>query len=626
MPDLTGVMSFPGIDSILSGSLTLSHGISPSVATIEIQPQADFVAELGPLTLFFGVPGVTTVAELVFSDCRIDQASFRYGPDGLIWALSIWDRRWRWQWGGISGTYNERIPLGQKGSIDAYTLRSPQLLCAYCLDLMGEVLYDVSQVPNDPRPEVRWVWDNPARALADLCDQLGCRVVLGTDDVVRVCRAGVGAFLPDDGVMQDGLVFKPPQRPDAVIVVGGPTRYETAFALHPAGRDTNGNVVHINDLSYKPKGGWGQAAGAGPPNFLDLPVPPVLLPGAPVPPGQQALFKAQNPVPALLAMESVYRWYRISMVAIDKKGATPQIPGWRGSPGSRIDGLWQILPCEDRRVAGYTDSDGLWHSLPALVVGTWTGFPPAYSLKQVPAGTVADPSFYTIDQDRGIVRFNDFFYIQRTADNPYPNKQFPSPFSWAAAKYQPPDWPVASTIPAQLFVILAVSVRDPTTSSWERYLRVLESSGAKWATPPRILKHEEIVLNVIPTYDGNYKVTGLTSNAADCDPAADYALVAADLEYQYQTPQDRTYMGLRADIPLDGAIQQITWVVGPGGATTRASRNTEWNPAVPPYTERRQLQRLLKYAVNEPEMLSLVRDRAGRQPPRGVGAGPGGQG
>ena len=50
------------------------------------------------------------------------------------------------------------------------------------------------------------------------------------------------------------------------------------------------------------------------------------------------------------------------------------------------------------------------------------------------------------------------------------------------------------------------------------------------------------------------------------------------------------YAGI-VDISPDGAIQQVSWEIGPRGALTRASRNTEDVPFVPSYAERRRIER-----------------------------------
>src|SRR5258707_3556437 len=98
----TGILSFPGVDQILSWSFTLSHGITPSAALVEIAPQFGMPAEVGTMVISFG-----DVA-LEFAGCLLDSANVRRDGAGMIVSLSILDRRWAWRYGAVSGRYNLR--------------------------------------------------------------------------------------------------------------------------------------------------------------------------------------------------------------------------------------------------------------------------------------------------------------------------------------------------------------------------------------------------------------------------------------------------------------------------------------------------------------------------------------
>src|ERR1051326_9104851 len=158
MPEISGVMSFPGIQQIESGSFTLSHGISPSIATLEILPQEPPIAAGGTLLIAMVGAGI----EIAFPSCKIQSASMQYNASGLVFRLAIEDRRWAWKFGEIYGEYNQRLP---DGSIDPATAVTPQNLATLCLIAMGESSFDVSQLPNDTYPQVKWEGDVPARAL-----------------------------------------------------------------------------------------------------------------------------------------------------------------------------------------------------------------------------------------------------------------------------------------------------------------------------------------------------------------------------------------------------------------------------------------------------------------------------
>ena len=81
-------------------------------------------------------------------------ASARLNEDGLVWQVSLLDRRWKWAFGQVWGEFNIR----DDGEllVSAFE-RTPQELAEYLLIAAGESLYDVSQLPNDTRPHVEWV-------------------------------------------------------------------------------------------------------------------------------------------------------------------------------------------------------------------------------------------------------------------------------------------------------------------------------------------------------------------------------------------------------------------------------------------------------------------------------------
>lgn len=599
-----GIMAWPGINQIERGTFALTQGISPSVGVLEILPQdATTIPIDGTLTITFG-----TIAPITFTDCRIDQASFEYGPDGQVWRLSIWDRRWKWQFAGddgpISGWYNQRFPAIQPapqvfqpgtvqlGSIDVETQQTPQQLAALLLDALGEEGYDVSQLPNNTLPEVNWDHDNPAQALHDLADRLGCRIVLGLDDIVRVVQTGLGADLPTNGVERESDVLDPPEIPDSIQVVGGKSRFQVDFILEPVGLDVDGTIKPIDELSYAPDDGWGGILDLDRDvGFQEIPgwetediIPPL------TPPIIARTFQigqfAQQVNPRFLARQTVFRWYRIQDDAsADDPKQPPAIPGWDGGTGAdkdRIEALWQILPIEDVLVLGWFDNTNQFNPLPAQAYGLY--WAPGYDfiagvgpVFQDDLGNFSQltPSVYdfTIDRERGIVQFDEPMVVLEEENGVY---TFGEP---------------------TLYLRCAVSVRDFDTSSWDRYENerdladVIGLNTGTHATGPRVLKREEIVRNVVPQYDANFNVTATFDNGQQNDAEANYAIDAALLEYQVKTPQDVTYMGI-VPIACDGAITQVVWTVGPEGATTRAARNTEINYAVPSFRERALLAQL----------------------------------
>src|SRR5262249_33686079 len=138
---------------------------------------------------------------------------------------------------------------------------------------------------------------NPAVALEDLCRRLGCVPVLDPLlNVVRVCPLGVGALLPAGGVDTASLAITPPERPDGLLVVCGPTRWQTDLVLEAIGLDLDDTYKLLDDLSYKPSVGWGaDPQKVGFPNVL-------------VEFGEDAQRRA---------VQSVFRYYRVKAAMPD---------------------------------------------------------------------------------------------------------------------------------------------------------------------------------------------------------------------------------------------------------------------------------------------------------------------
>jgi hypothetical protein len=547
-----GTANFPGIAQLVEASISMVHGISPGTAVLTIAPQVSLPTEVGTLTFGFG--GVS----LEFPDCKVDYGSFERNSSGEIWRLSIFDRRWQWRFGQISGTYNVwrdnfSLKRGENNTID--TERSPQELATLCLQAMGESDFDVSDLPNETRPSVEWDFDVPAEALASLCDELGCRVVLQLDNRVAVRRVGDGAELDLSSALENALTFDPPERPDAIAVVCGASRYQVDFQLEAVGLEEGDpssadTLKPIDQLSYQPSGGW---RWSDPPYFNQV----------------DAKFKA-------LAQKSVFRYYRIK---------TPlQVPGYVGPQGNVVDRLEQILPIEDEQISVAAEN-GQLANLPASVFGVWypqwnnvtntapSLAPAAEPLQGDGGGSLATmyQGPFTVDSARGLVIFEEPVY-----SNTHPSATGGSGYEVAIGA-------------AQLVLRAACSVRDAETLALDRYVRQRQT-GSTFGTPTRYLRHHEIVLTHVPVYSAGYSLASVTTNAADVDPIADHFLDAAEQEYQTTVPQNVRYPGL-VWIELDGAIQHVTFQVGTSGATTTAARNNEHLRTVMSFRDRRRIER-----------------------------------
>lgn len=544
-----GLATYPGIGLLLDASVTLAHGISPSSARLSIVPQAALPSEYGTLSITFG----NVMIEL--PGCRLDYGTVERTSTGEVSQVTLLDRRWRWRFGRISGTYNARrddFSLQQGTAETADTERTPQELATLCLEAMGEGEFDVSDLPNDSRPSVEWDGAVPAEALARLCDELACQVVLQLDNRVAIRRVGVGAALPDLSVLQRSATINVPERPDAIAVVGSPNRYQVDFRLEAVGltgddSPTGDAFAPIDQLGYLPTGGW---------SAVDLPY-----------------FHQVDVASRKLAQKSVFRYYRIETPVV--------VPGYEGPSGNLVSRLEQILPIEDEQVAAVNESGQLANQ-PAVVFGVWhpDALDVANSTGQlVPleeqdetesTGPVYRRAF-TIDTARGLVIFAEPVYRNTHAS------------ATGSAGFE------VVVGPAELVLRAACSVRDPESLTLERYHRQ-RSTGAGGGTAPRYLRHDEIVLTHTPQYAQSYALMGVETNAADVHPMADHYLDAAEAEYEIVEPQFAIYPGV-VSVELDGAIRQVSFRIGGSGATTTVTRNNESPHLGQPYKAMRRTER-----------------------------------
>ena len=540
MPADLGYAYFPGIQQIISGQLTLGHGITPNVATLTIAPQSQLVQTQGTLTFVFG----STVIE--FPDCLVNAASYTRDSNGLIYQLQIYDRRWRWGYGKISGMYNVRRIDGQLvggsngrgASLADNTEKSPQDLARLCFAAIGETNFDVSALPNAARPFVEWDVAQPMQALADLCELLGCRIVLGIDNKVRICRRGQGDELPYDlSVMDESATFDPPDEIQKYTVVTGRCLFQTDFALEPVGIEPDGTIKPLDDLSYTPAGGWGD---------IDL--------------------KSFNGVGDTklreLAESCVFKTYRVVVPV--------KIPGY-----GTVDSL-ELLDLTNEQVLTSADYSSTGRLLPdrqkeALVFGDYYQKQGTYTntgTTTLPDQPTKEQMKYVItgfnlDANRGLVTFSEPIFKLSGSGN--------------------------QAVPAVLKLRTATYLRqaaDRAAVRWEQF------RGQSTGKPEKVRQVDEIVLA--------YK-NGV-SNKAEVDKQINYYLDAMQQELQVQQPYSITYAGLKR-INLDGAIQQVSFEVGPSGCRTKASRSTDQDMRVPSYEERRFYEKLRGIKPAKPDTI-----------------------
>lgn len=537
------VARFPGVLSVIGGAFTWGHGETPSVCVLQIAPQLSRPALIGTLTITYGGE------VLAFPDCRIVAASYRRDAQGRIVELSIEDWRWKWRERGlISGRYNVRRT---DGTIVTHTEKSPQDMARLLFEALGQASYDVSQLPDTPRPYIEWDVANPGRALSDLCELLGCRIAPGFDNKAFIVRLGSGTTLttgPGSGIVDINESLDPPEKPEVLMVVGGPAEFQADFELEAVALEPNGEYVELDSASYKPDDGWSYDATD---TFEGLPT---------------AKYRDKN-----LARESVYRSYRVKIPA-----GGLDLPGYTDSTGKKIERLDQLVFLN--RQCEQVDQIGEKAFLPPLVYGAFEGDnhlenatfgntintpEPITDLDSDLAKKCTYRQGFSLDGDKGIVQLSQRLILVDETDN--------------------------TLSPAQLRLRVAVNVRDKDTGGLLRHTRKRTYVAGSTA-PPAIIRRDEIVARCVPAYQSGstaFTVTSINYNVDEVDREADYYLDIEEQTWQELRPIEATY-GKIIKLAPDGAIHHIVWSFGNSApATTRVGRNTEFANYITPYRQRR---------------------------------------
>lgn len=533
---------YPGVRQLESAVYTNHHGITPGVVSLTIAPQPNAVPLVGDVLFTIDNNPIFRLR-----DCRVDAASFNYSQGGLLVSLNIFDRRWRWTFGGISGQYNIRLDDGSivgEGASDRNNAiiaseRTPQELAALLLEAMGETFYDVSQLPNDVRPQAEWHYDNPAQLLAQLCEDLGCRIIYNPyRDRIEIARLGVGAPFPNGPLIDRQQNFDPAETPDAIIAVAGATRIQVDLELEAVGEDADG-IQPIDNLSYTPVQAPGETGSGW--SLADL--------------GDLLELASEGETPTtdegkqrLLAAKWIYRGYRIK---------TPfDLPFEVEGIGKTIENLAQVLPLDQTLVAT-TEIDGRKHEREPVVWGSYfMGNDGHYADggANVSKGVIEQAKAWNEDLNKEY-RVDRSFQIEHALGLVY----FAEPIYLLVGTGVD-----QTTEPAFLKLRCTIILRDPATGAPLRYERP-RRYGNQFRTQPRYIKRDDLSLNYLD---------GQPHNRDTVDAELDRLLDAAEQEYRLSDPGTARYSGL-LPVALDGAIQSVSWTISSDGPFTIVQRNQD---------------------------------------------------
>ena len=317
-----GILYYAGIAAENRFTLTRQAGVTPGIITANFLMGAT-IPQFGPVELSFGGFNIT------MPNCRLKRRSVQTSAKGKLQQCTLEDRRWLWQFNSGNGPLYGYFNHYEKGvkittARAAGNIRSCQELAAFVLTWMGETRFDVSVLPNDFYPVVMWDGEDPAAALESLVDTVGCQVVLQWDNSIRIVLRGTGQPAPSDTRVMDYTISQEPSViPQFLIVESGMTRFQADLPLEAIGYEPDTKEIKpIDNLSYRPAGGWGKEA----PGYF---------------------YGVTDPTLRDLAQNCVWRMFR-PKVPVTLLFSSLQ---WRaGTLAPRISELWRILPLESQQL------------------------------------------------------------------------------------------------------------------------------------------------------------------------------------------------------------------------------------------------------------------------------------
>lgn len=539
MADVECDIRFPGLNATTGEStVTLSTGTRPSRFQMECGFNPDFVPKIGPLVLQQNGREVVR-----FRDCAIVEV-YKSGGDLVRFNVTFEDRRWKWWQGGgtVSGKYNVRRT---DGTLKPGTEKSAREMAELLLKKLGESGFDVSAVPNasspDVSPEMDWDYRRPVEALDELLNALQLRLVLGTDDKVRIVQPGRGRNLPTQNLVDDvNEIYQNMAVPDKLLFIAGRTRWQGLLKLEAVGLDLDGKIKPIDKLSYKPSEGWESGSPQYPERLVDY--------GK----DDKEREKARR-----LAKQTVWRWYRIVGQSNGKLGPVKNCP-FKITSRDQYGLFQELLDTKD-------NDDGTQGFQPAYVVGK--RYDEELDGENTEQHSRLDDGF-SIDASNAVVQFGE------------PQYQIDDDGNYAVAEL----WLFTS------YTLAHPDERQPHRFTKERTLG--SNSGA--GSLPVLIDDVFRTVKIKERWNGRqYVQEKIETNDKTLDAAADFYLKAKAVEVQPDSGQDASLGGFH-NVSPDGALQQVTWSLNGGVGTTRVSRNVEHSVFVPRYELRRRAQELDK--------------------------------
>ena len=513
------VLSFPGVAQPTGLHAMRTNGIHPNQNILWCLPQTGNIASLGNLQ--FGNEG--TVVEM--RDCLVDRPNYRVSTTGHSIGLVLLDRRWRWKYATVTGRYN--VPRAD-GTFQ--NQKSAQELVTICFLAMGEPGAIVSEIPSDSYPEVAWDATRADIALDELCEMFGCEPTLYLNDGAAIIRYGFGAVPPNNLDIQSlGVSIDPPVVPKTLRAICNRTVIQCRMEYEAVGVDRDGSIVPIDDLTYKPSGGWESES-----DWTEFP--------------NVAEFSDR-----LLASHSVGKMYRPVAFA----DGSMNVPGL----DVEIDSIERLTPFRSRLLETVTSDGDTAFNVPKAIGVYWVEGSPTVSQNTDGYEPINQP--FRMDRGSGIITFEK------------PLLKLNDSSQWT---------------PADLLVAVAFSVErsDSLLPIRAEFTRDIGGDIGEVVLETKIRPHM-----IVCRYDDETDSTvpsEIVDNWDVIEAEADSALQRVAETYQAVGAGQIVYRSIQP-IFTDGIVRQVYWSIGPSGFTTVASVNTESIPNAPRVADRRNWRR-----------------------------------
>jgi len=256
---------------VIQGSVRMSctPGIAPDQGLM-IQPTNDVqpTNAIDDLVLEWG-DGLTWTEVRRWKDCCVTRLERQWEPY-IDTMYTIQDRRWKWKFPFVHGSYNVRDETGKL--IEGDSLKSMRGLATILLTAMNEEAIDVAVLDDDIEPyamgrdlipQIAWLYANAAIELEKLCQLVGGSVHLLADNTIAIRNDEDPTLLPELNQIDPTVAaYSFDQKPEKIRAFASDTLFDGWLALEPVAPELGGNdsedsdVKRIHDLSFTPVGGW----------------------------------------------------------------------------------------------------------------------------------------------------------------------------------------------------------------------------------------------------------------------------------------------------------------------------------------------------------------------------------